>query len=185
MRLFVGIAVDDQIKSRMLRIGEQIDVRDVRVRWCSAEQLHLTLKFIGEVAEDQVTPIGDVVRRVAEGLQPFVIEVADTGCFPEQGSVRIVWVGGSEHSGSLAKAVQGLEADLEPLGITKEKRTFSEHFTIGRVKVDQSHGRLRAAVAASTFEPVCQEVNEIVLFQSILSGTGVQYSPILRAELKG
>ena len=114
-----------------------------------------------------------------------MIEVAAIGCFPERGPVRLVWVGGSEPSGSLSKAVQGLEAGLAPLGIANEKRTFSEHFTIGRVKVDQSHGRLRAAVAASTFETVCQDVDEIVLYQSILSGSGVQYSPILREELRG
>ncbi len=185
MRLFVGIAVDDQIKSRMLRIGERIDVRDVRVRWCTAEQLHLTLKFIGEVAEDQGTPICDAVRRVAEKLQPFPMQIANTGCFPGQGPVRIVWVGGSDPSGVLVEAVQGLEASLELLEIAREKRTFSEHFTIGRVKFDGSHGKLRAAIAASRFEPVCQNVSEIVLYQSILSGAGVQYSPILRAELKG
>ena len=184
MRLFVGITVDDQTKRRMLRIGERIEIRDARVRWCTAEQLHLTLKFIGEVAEDQVTPIYDAVRRVAEDLQPFAIEIANTGCFPGQGPVRIVWVGGSEPSGLLIQAVQGLEDKLEPLGITREKRTFSEHFTIGRVKFDRSHGKLRAAIAASTFESVCQEVSEIVLYQSILSGAGVHYTPILRAELK-
>ncbi len=185
MRLFVGIAVDDQIKRRMLRIGDRIDVRDARVRWCSSEQLHLTLKFIGEVADSQVTPIRDAVRGVAEKLEPFAIQIANTGCFPEQGPVRIVWVGGSEPSGILIKAVQGLEASLEPLGIVREKRTFSEHFTIGRVKFDHSHGRLRAAIVASTFEPARQDVGQIVLYQSILSGAGVQYTPILRAELKG
>ena len=132
MRLFVGISVDDQIKRRMLRIGEGIDVRDARVRWCTAEQLHLTLKFIGEAADSQVTPICDAVRRVAEEVQPFSMEIASTGCFPGQGPVRIVWVGGSEPSGTLRKAVQGLEDRLEPLGIVREKRTFSEHFTIGR-----------------------------------------------------
>ncbi|MCH8316857.1 MAG: RNA 2',3'-cyclic phosphodiesterase, partial [Planctomycetes bacterium] len=59
MRLFVAIPVDDQIKRRMLRVCDDIDVRDARVRWCSPEQLHLTLKFIGAVEESLVKPICD------------------------------------------------------------------------------------------------------------------------------
>ncbi len=185
MRLFVAIPVDDQVKRRMLRVCDDIDVRDARVRWCSAEQLHLTLKFIGEVEESLVKPICDAVQRVAGKTPALDMEIGETGCFPSTGPLRVIWVGGSESSGTLLQVAQELDDDLAPLGIEKEKRTFSEHFTIGRVKFDHSRGRLRESVRAAGFDACRQAVRELVLYQSTLCQSGAQYEPVLRAELKG
>ena len=185
MRLFVAIPVDDQIKRRMLRVCDDIDVGDARVRWCSAEQLHLTLKFIGEVAESLVMPICDAVQQVAQKTQPFDMEIGETGCFPPNGPARVVWIGGCDSSGTLLQAVHALEDNLVPLGIEKEKRTFSEHFTIGRVKFDHSRGKLRESVRAVVFDACRQAVRELVLYQSTLCQSGAQYAPVLRAKLQG
>ncbi len=185
MRLFVAIPVDDQIKRRMLRVCDDIDVREARVRWCSAEQLHLTLKFIGEVEEILLRPIRDAVQRVTDKTPAFDMEIAGTGCFPETGAARVIWIGGSCPSGTLPQVVQELEDALEPLGIDKEKRTFSEHFTIGRVKFDHSRGKLRESVRAAGFDACRQAVRELVLYQSTLCQTGAQYAPVLRAKLQG
>ncbi len=185
MRLFVAIPVDDQIKRRMLRVCDDVDVRDARVRWCSAEQLHLTLKFIGEVEDSLVTPISDAVQRVAGKTPALDMEIGETGCFPSTGPLRVIWVGGSESSGTLLQVAQELDDDLVPRGIKKEKRTFSEHFTSGRVKFDHSRGRLRESVRAAGFDACRQAVRELVLYQSTLCQSGAQYEPVLRAELKG
>ena len=185
MRLFVAIPVDEQIKRQMLRVCDDIDVRDARVRWCSAEQLHLTLKFIGDVADSLVTPICHAVQSVADKTPALDMEIGGTGCFPEAGAVRIVWIGGSDVSGTLLQAVQELEYALERCGIEREKRTFSEHFTIGRVKYDRSRGRLRESVRAVGFDVCRQAVRELVLYQSTLCQSGAQYAPVLRAQLKG
>ena len=185
MRLFVAIPVDDQIKRRMLRVCDDIDVRDARVRWYSAEQLHLTLKFIGEVEESLLRPIRDAVQRVTDKTPTFDMEIGETGCFPATGAVRVIWIGGSDLSGTLLKVAQELEDDLAPLGIEKEKRTFSEHFTIGRVKFDHSRGKLRESVRAAGFDACRQAVRELVLYQSTLCQTGAQYVPVLRAKLQG
>ena len=185
MRLFVAIPVDEQIKRRMLRVCDDIDVRDARVRWCSAEQLHLTLKFIGEVEESLVKPICDAVRRVAGRTPALDLDIGHTGCFPEIGAVRVIWIGGSDSSGTLPNVVQELEDALVPLGIAREKRTFSEHFTIGRVKFDHSHGRLRQSVKVGGFDASRQAVRELVLYQSTLCQSGAQYAVVLRAKLQG
>ncbi len=185
MRLFVAIPVDDQIKSRMLKVRDRIDVSDARVRWCSAEQLHLTLKFIGEVEDSLVKPICDAVQRVADKTPPLDMEIGETGCFPETDPARVIWVGGADSSATLPQVVHTLEDDLAPLGIAKEKRTFSEHFTIGRVKFDHSRGRLRESVMAAGFGACRQAVRELVLYQSTLCQSGAQYASVLRAELKG
>ncbi len=184
MRLFVALPVDDQIKRRMLRVCDDIDVRDARVRWCSAGQLHLTLKFIGEVEDSLVKPICDAVQRLANKTPLLEMEIGEAGCFPQSGPVRVIWIGGSDSSGTLPKVVQQLEDALVPLGIEKEKRTFSEHFTIGRVKFDHSRGRLRESVRAAGFDACRQAVRELVLYQSTLCQSGAQYAPVLRAKLQ-
>lgn len=185
MRLFVALPADDQIKRRMVQTCDRIDVGEARVRWCTADQLHMTLKFIGEVEDGLVKPICEAVQRVADGTPPFELEISGTGCFPPGGAVRIVWVGGSEPSRTLHQAVQCLEEELAVLGIAKEKRTFSEHFTVGRVKFDPSRGKLRESVLAVGFECCRQNVGELVVYQSTLARTGAQYTPVLRARLKG
>ncbi len=185
MRLFVAVPLDEQIKRKMMRVRDRISVGDARVRWCTAEQLHLTLKFIGEVEDNRVAPICKVVQQLAENTSPFDMEIAGTGCFPSQGPVRVIWIGSSTASDSLHQAVQQLESDLEALGIAREKRTFSEHFTIGRVKFDRSRGRLRESVLAAPFEKCRQGVREVALYQSLLARTGAQYVSVSRAALNG
>ncbi len=185
MRLFIAIPVDDQIKRRMLHVRDRIDVSDARVRWCSAEQLHLTLKFIGEVEDSLVKPICDAVQRVADKTPLFEVDIGETGCFPPTGSVRVIWIGGTDSAGTLCQAAQEVVDELVPLGIEKEKRTFSEHFTIGRVKFDHSRGRLRESVRAVGFDACRQAVRELVVYQSTLCQSGAQYAPVLRAKLQG
>ncbi len=147
--------------------------------------MHLTLKYIGEVEESLLQPICDAVQRVAGKTPALDMEIGETGCFPATGIVRIIWIGGSESSGTLPQAVQELGDALVPLGIEREKRTFSEHFTIGRVKFDPSRGRLRESVRAAGFGACRQAVRELVLYQSTLCQSGAQYASLLRAELKG
>lgn len=184
MRVFVALSLDDEIKQKMLSAQRCIDTAQAKVRWSTNDQLHLTLKFIGEVPDAKVSSISQAVGRVAQTAERFEIEIAKTGCFPLNGSPRIIWVGGDEPTGTLTAVVQRLEEELLALGIAKETRTFSVHFTIGRVKSDDSRGRLRESVAACAFEPCRQIVRELVLYQSTLARSGVQYAAIARAPLK-
>jgi 2'-5' RNA ligase len=185
MRVFVALSLDDEIKQKMLRVQRCIDTTRAKVRWSTSDQLHLTLKFIGDVADAKVTPICQAVSRAAQTAESFEIEIVKTGCFPLNGSPRIIWVGGDEPTGTLTTVVQRLEEELFALGIAKETRTFSVHFTIGRVKSDDSRGRLRESVAACTFEPGRQIIRELVLYQSTLARSGAQYAAIGKAPLKG
>lgn len=183
MRLFIAIDVQPDIKAGLLRLAGRVLTDGAEVRWSRADQIHLTLKFVGEVADELLAPISEVVRRTAQQAPAFDLQIGGAGCFPPAGPVRIVWVGGHDPSGTLLKAVQGLEDGLEPLGVARETRTFSEHFTIGRVKFDRSRGKLREAVQAAAWEGGRQRVTELVLYQSMLSKGSAQYTPVLRAAL--
>ena len=183
MRLFIAIPLDDPLKHKLLSLQQRIEVGGARVRWLRADQLHLTLKFIGEVENGKIPPIGEVMERVARHSAAFELELSGTGCFPPKGPVRIIWVGGSEPSGTLRAAVHDLEQGLAGLGIPAEARPFTEHFTIGRVKSDPTRGKLRETLQATPFQPDRQRVGEFVLYQSVLAPCGARYTPVSRAAL--
>lgn len=185
MRLFIAVPLPDALKQEMLTLSRDIVDEDRAVRWSRADQLHLTLKFLGETARDLVGRITDAMRQAVVGVSPFELIIEGTGCFPPGGPVRIVWIGGQDPSGSLSKVVQRLEPNLADLGFKKETRTFSIHFTIGRVKFDRSRGKLRDAVSAAGFASRRLNVDRIVLYNSDLTPKGAKYTALETVTMDG
>ncbi|MCG3136316.1 MAG: RNA 2',3'-cyclic phosphodiesterase [Phycisphaerae bacterium] len=183
MRLFIAIDVDAAIRQAMLKVAKSIHAYQSQISWTTAEQLHLTLKFIGEVDDLLAATMADRLQQLARRFPPITILTEGVGCFPPSGPVRIIWIGGREPTGTLVKVVHGIEDFAEELGVPREKRTFSEHFTIGRVKSDGSRGKLRTAVQTARFGPMALQISQLVLYQSILQPKGAQYVPLCRAAL--
>jgi 2'-5' RNA ligase len=175
VRLFVAIELDHPIKRTLLHIAEGLKDFRRTVRWASEHQMHLTLKFLGEVPDDKVPAVSDACARVAAQCKPFEFVLNSAGCFPRDGRVRIVWGGCSFTPGELAECVGKCEDAFETLGFARENRPFTPHVTIGRVKVDDTRGRLRRAVEALRVTRVTEHVQSMTLFQSILSPAGARY----------
>lgn len=158
--------------------------RTENVRWISPEQSHVTLKFLGEVADRDVSAAIDAVTEAASTVEPFTLELGGCGCFPSAGPVRAVWVGAANASGAMAACVERIECALEPLGFPLERRPFSPHVTIGRIRYDRTDGRLRSTVASRTFGPTSQLVASITVMSSELSPTGPLYTPAATIALE-
>ncbi len=183
MRLFVAIELDERVRARLRQVQEGLRRASEGVRWIPAEQLHITARFLGEVSDGDVPMITEAVSRAATGAEPFEMTLAGAGCFPPRGGVRIVWVGIDEPTGTLLKCVEVLNRELEEVGFPRERRPFSPHITIGRVREDRSGGRIRAGVEPFTFEQVEQSVRSFTLMQSVLSPKGPTYTPLSRPAL--
>ena len=183
MRLFVAIELDDPIRlalsSAQAELGRQCD----GVRWVPAHQLHLTAKFLGEVRDPDVSAVADAVARAAAQAVPCNMTIKGCGCFPRRGPVRIVWAGANEESGALLQCVEAVESELEQIGFAKERRPFSPHMTIGRVREDRSGGQIRAAAEAVTLDAGEQPVRSLTLMSSVLSPQGPTYSAVSRTNL--
>ena len=158
MRLFVAIQLSDEVRSALMAMQHTLRRRCDGVRWTRPEQLHLTLKFLGEVLDAEVSGVAEAVERAAGRAKRFEISLNGSGCFPPQGPVRIVWVGVEEDSGELARCAQAMETELERIGFARERRPFSPHITIGRVREARSKGRTRSATEAHALRPVEQAV---------------------------
>ena len=186
MRLFVAIELSDAVRSALRAAQAALRPQCDGVRWVPPEQLHLTVKFLGEVGDADVPGVCAAVQRAAAASQALAMSVPECGCFPERGPVRIVWVATEEPSGSLAGCVEATERELESLGFARETRAFSPHITIGRVREDRSRGAIRAAVEKfhlADAEAVEQEVSSLTLMSSVLSPKGPTYSVVSRAKL--
>jgi len=183
VRLFVAILLDETVRASLAKVQAELAARCRGVRWVSREQLHVTLKFLGDVPDSRVAAVGQRVAEAAQTTEPFELELGGCGCFPPRGAARIVWAGFREQPQALAKCVEALESNLEREGFAREGRPFSAHVTIGRVRDDASGGGLRAVVAAARLSSVAQTVRSITLMSSVLSPAGPTYSVVHSAVI--
>ncbi|MFO0972056.1 MAG: RNA 2',3'-cyclic phosphodiesterase [Phycisphaerae bacterium] len=183
MRLFVAIEPGNAITTRLIRLQQQIGQYD-GLRWLSAPQMHLTLKFLGDVGDSDLPAVCDAVRSAAAETLPLSCELSGVGIFPTAGAARILWAGVRDPDGALAACHERCELAFDALGFPRERRAFSPHVTIGRVRKPALTATLRAAVArVPGFRGGRMDVDELVLFDSLLQRSGPDYAAVCRCPL--
>ena len=179
MRLFVALELSDAVRGAIRDLITRLQHARADVRWVRAEGMHLTLKFIGEVAEEKLSPVKQALAGVASA-KPVEMNFRGLGYFPHERRPRVLWVG-IEASENLAELAAQMQAALEPLGIARENRTFVPHLTLARFKSTKRLDHLQEEIAAllsSEFGHV--ETSEFFLFQSKLSPKGAEYTKLER-----
>lgn len=156
---------------------------DAKASWGRDGNLHLTLKFLGEIAQTSVPNISTAASRAVVGLPPFVIRLEQTGWFPTRGQPRVLWIGIDDSSGCLSELHARLENESEKAGFEKEKRPFHPHLTVARLRQPQHARALGAAHKQQEFEPAEIEVSELLVIRSELSSRGSKYTVISRHPL--
>ena len=183
MRLFVAIWPGDQLRKSLRGLQDGLRNRCPDVRWTPPEQLHITVKFLGEVEDRRVPEIVAGLEKATASCKPFDLRVVNAGCFPPRGDVRIVWAGVEDAAGVVAGCAGVVDGALEVVGFARESRAFSAHITIGRVREDRSSGRLREIVESAKWGPQVQEISEIRLMSSVLSPRGSVYDTVAAIPL--
>ncbi len=187
MRCFIAICLPHEIENRLRSLIEQLKPLSQAVRWVSSENIHLTLKFLGEADEDKAPEITGALRDVTAGHKPFTLTAHGTGVFPNTSWPKVVWVGLDSGNGLLALH-SDIESAMEPLGFAPEKRAFTAHLTIGRIKVGRDKPlqleHLMHEVQARQKEDFGSfETREIVLFKSDLQPSGAVHTVLSKAPL--
>jgi RNA 2',3'-cyclic 3'-phosphodiesterase len=150
---------------------------DAQISWTRPSNIHLTLKFLGGVTASRLERVKDAVERAAKGVKPFEIEVNGTGCFPSPRSPRVLWVGITRVPEDLQSLYEKLEDQLSGVGFEREKRKFSPHLTIGRIRTPHNASRVADSLIATTFAPEQFHASEIIVMRSDLKPTGSIYTP--------
>jgi 2'-5' RNA ligase len=188
IRLFIAIELPDELKSGLLQLQERIQSPELRfVKWVAPKGIHLTLKFLGNVAENRVHEICTVMQTTCEKIPPFVLRAGFLGAFPNLKQPRVLWVGitGDVH------AVQALQKNIDEamlsLGFSKENRPFNPHLTLARLRDMTSPSERRhfsELVSNIQFERQYEfHVKDVDLMRSQLLPSGAIYSCLGRFEL--
>jgi RNA 2',3'-cyclic 3'-phosphodiesterase len=157
------------------------------VRWVPTHKIHITLKFLGEIAGSHVDFITQMLAREVDTHTEFDLQIGGLGCFPPTKRPRVIWIG-LHAPGALASLQQGIESGAARLGYEKEARAFSPHLTIGRVKQDASVAEANkiplTLESIQTGNIASARVDSVHLFKSDLKPTGSIYTRIFSAKLR-
>ncbi len=180
MRCFIAIDIDPTVKEELAELQTElagaVDIRKGDVKWVRPEAMHLTLKFLGEITDQQVVDVCSAVEQVVAGAAPFEIDVATVGSFGGK-SARVLWVGAGAESAALAKLHADLEAQLAQVGFPPESRKFSAHLTLCRIRNRHAGfklGRLTGDYADYSVGRI--PVEAISIYQSQLTPAGPVYT---------
>ncbi len=186
IRAFLAIDLPESYRTGLGAIQDYLKKSGADVRWTSVTGIHLTLKFFGNIEESQVEALAAAAAGITGTTPALRLGVKGVGTFPGPRNPRVIWLGLSGQTDILAQLVQNLEQAFEPLGFPPEKRRFTPHLTLGRVRSSQGREALSRALEAVSL-PAFSElmVKELVLFQSILRPQGALYTPLRRIPLRG
>jgi 2'-5' RNA ligase len=181
IRSFVAIELPEEAKKGLTRLRKQLERDEYRfVKWVDPAGIHLTLKFLGNIPSRRVTEITEAVRRAAQGISPFVLEISGLGAFPGPKQARVVWVGIGGELDKLSTLQQNIDSTLASLGFAREERPFVPHLTLARVREGASapeRGKFGELVGSATFEDkYVLEVEAIKLMRSQLTPAGAIYT---------
>ncbi|WP_165874050.1 RNA 2',3'-cyclic phosphodiesterase [Rubrobacter taiwanensis] len=181
MRLFVAVALPQKLREFLRQAVRELPHRG-RVRWTKPENLHLTLKFLGEVPEGSLEEVAAALEEVRRRHAPFEAAVSGLGAFPAPRRARVVWAGISEGAGPLAALAADLDETLHRrTGLEREQREYRAHITLGR-----------PAGRPVSFDPEAISIPErrfrvegFDLMRSVLKPGGPVYTPLGSFALEG
>ena len=185
IRAFIAIDIAPQTIHRIIDLTHQLKPQFPGIRWLGAENLHLTLKFLGGIEESAIDRIDAALTEPLRPFQRFTINAKGLGVFPNLRQARVLWIGLLGDQLSILQ--QKVELALTPLGFAPEQKYFRPHVTIGRWHKDDHHGR---RVLKQELEKWCDyefgvtTVEEVSLYQSDLNPGGVIYRRLKVVALK-
>jgi 2'-5' RNA ligase len=187
MRLFVAVELDAPSRAAANQAAHELRQRvgsALRPRWVPPENMHLTVRFVGHVADDRVAPVLEALHP-ALAVSPFDLVLGACGVFPATGPPRVLWLGLTEGSASLQLMHDEFNRRLLPLGFESENRAFSAHLTLARIK-DAPHGSravVREALRHVRTAPTRSRVTHATVFESRLSPNGPRYTALFQVPL--
>lgn len=189
IRAFIAIELSPPIQKQLEQIVLDLQQNASRhVKWVKPENIHLTLKFLGESRPDELDRLSAEIRPIASAARPIELRIHGLGAFPNFKRPRVIWIG-VQAPPSLTRLQQALEDAAEKIGYPREERTFSPHLTLGRVNREASPAELVRLGETIAQKPVgtlgSMTVSHLILFRSVLKPAGAVYTPLACFPLNG
>jgi len=188
MRVFIAIEIDEVVRRDLADLQSElqgkVDIKRSDAKWVNPDNVHLTLKFLGEIKDTEVVEVCNIAREVAARHRDFDIEVGRVGHFGGR-SARVLWVGAGDECAELLKLQQDLEDRLAEAGLPKENRKYSGHLTLCRIRNPKAGFKLaELAEEYRDFKLGTIPAGAVTVYQSELTPSGSVYTVLGRYELQ-
>jgi 2'-5' RNA ligase len=183
IRTFIAVELPDQLKQDVDKLIVGLKPFGPDVRWVRAANLHLTLRFLGDIEQSDLPKLSDLIKKQLTGLQPFSIKLAGLGCFPNMRRPRVVWLGADGALESLQVLATKVETACIESGFGRGDKPFSAHLTIGRIREPRGLEPLIKRLETTQFSSADFTVDRVIVFKSDLSPRGPTYTPMATLKL--
>jgi 2'-5' RNA ligase len=183
VRAFLALDLSNEIKDRIMDLEGRIGRSGADVKLVEKENLHVTMKFLGDINDETVDKIHGIMKGVRESK--FAMEVRGTGVFPNTRMVRVLWAGVGTGSDKVISIFRQLDSGAAQFGFARE-RDFTPHITVGRVRSQGNREELLKAIEKYAGEGFgTTRVDKVILKKSTLTPSGPIYSNLREVELQG
>lgn len=182
IRAFLAIELDDDLKPKINKIVREFKKIDTKIKYVELQNLHLTLKFFGDIDTNGLDVLKDAISRVVSEFEPFNIKIKGCGAFPNSNRIKVIWVG-IEDDAVVKDLHDRLDKEFTKLGFDKDRK-FSTHLTIGRMKSGKNKAMVKSTIEEfGEFEIGEMQVSSISLKKSTLTPAGPIYDDVEIFEL--
>ncbi|TRZ80038.1 RNA 2',3'-cyclic phosphodiesterase [bacterium] len=180
MRAFIAITLPENINKKLSSVQDRLKKSNADVKWVSAANIHITLRFLGDIDKKTTSLISEVIRETSKHHARFDISISRIGVFPSLLHPQTIWVGIDKGSPACMILQNQIEICAEKFGIKKEARAFLPHLTLGRVRSQKNkHALIKILEKEKDFSITTKiPVNKIVLFSSLITQQGPVYSSL-------
>lgn len=184
IRSFIAITIPEEVKEVLAGLVQGLKPIFPKISWVKPENMHITLKFLGNIREEDIGQIKQIMAKSCTDISPFSLQGQALGVFPTVNRARVIWTGLHGETALLEKLYLALETGLAQIGFAKEERPFRPHLTLGRIKTRAKPKPLLEAIHQyQTFSTPSFTVKEIVLFKSTLHPQGARYTVLEKVRL--
>jgi len=177
IRTFIALPIPDDVREALSAAITALKSRNPSVKWVKPDNIHLTIKFLGDIAEDLIKPISMELDRTLERFQELDLGVTGLGVFPGMRRPRVVWAGLEGETRELVEMARSVDAMCERFGIRRDRRPFSPHITLGRLKIP-SMVDLGIHLTEKGYR-----AKEVIFFRSELLPQGARYTILHTSNL--
>ncbi len=187
MRLFVAVNFPPEIKQALGSFINDLRAMPADVKWVGAQNLHLTVQFLGDTGEDLAPQVVEALKRSAVGVAPFYLTLGGVGVFPSRDRPRVFWAGVHGETAVLAELHRKVQKELGQLGFAPDQKRFSPHLTLARLRFPQGFTAVfeKAEKIARGKEFGCAKIQSVDLMLSELNPRGPRYSVLAGIQLPG
>jgi 2'-5' RNA ligase len=186
-RTFIAVEASDAVRDSTSELIEHLAQCDAKVRWVARENMHVTMKFLGDQPDKRLGDICSAAQRAARQVEPFHAQFHGVGAFPDVKRPRTLWIGVSDGRDEFRRLFNAIDEELGQVGIRKERRGFQPHLTFGRVRQGGPNQRELAGLLEehTEFDAGGIVVTQAIVFASRLDRDGPTYTILARAPLGG